>query len=83
MKKNKIQDCYLVLPPVKSKTIEEKAQYVKDNMQFLAMPIPEYKVNEMLVLIKEDWKGVGGDCYGLIEECYNNLKEFNKKNNEQ
>ena len=82
MKKNKVQDCYLVLPPTKTTTIEEKAQYIKDNMHLLVMPIPTRKIDEMLLLIKTDWKGVGGECHEWIEECYNNLKEFNKNNNE-
>jgi len=87
MKKNKIQDCYLVLPvvlpgEVKAKSIKEKAQYVKDNMHLLSTPTSHDKVDAMLYYIENDWKGVGGECYEWIEGCYNSIKEFIQRKDE-
>ncbi len=67
-----------VLPQQRLIPIEEKIQYVKDNMDKLSMPIQIHKLDEMLVLIKTDWKNIGHECYGWVEECYFNLKSLKK-----
>jgi hypothetical protein len=45
----------------------------------LITPIPEGKVDQMLDLIKGDWKGVGHKCHKWIEQVYFNLKDGTDK----
>lgn len=64
-------------------SLEEKTQYIKDNLGMTESPIggnytPE-QIDNMLYLIENDWKESGGHWYEWIQTVYYDMQKINNK----
>lgn len=69
-----MKDLYLVIPPYKSITTEEKADFIKKNKENLELPvegeITDEHIDMMVVQIKNNWNNGGSEYYEMLNQMY-------------
>lgn len=67
----------------KTATVEEKAEFVKRNREFLITPvdavIPEKMIDKMVNAINNNWKEGGAEAHMMLDDMYSTLKKAGYK----